>query len=119
MKTLYFTSSGRVMLDENNVPSAVNTSFRGIDDIYLVKEDTKVVVKTGEYEKEFVAEAGDILVRFYNDVPNKFIVVKNEEWKNNIIDYDEKEQKRKEEWAAAKKAPCENCCVGDCCDAAC
>lgn len=65
----------------------------------MVDEDC--TVKCGDVIKE--AEAGDIVVKFYEDqYPNRFIVVKNEDWKQNILAYREYDQKIKEQWAAKK-----------------
>ena len=73
------------------------TDRQGIDYVLMVDEDC--TVKCGDVTKE--AEAGDIVVKFYEDqYPNKFIVVKNEDWKQNILAYREYDQKIKERWAA-------------------
>lgn len=101
-------------------PSILDVQFKptdrqGVDYVLMVDEDC--TVKCGGVTKE--AEAGDIVVKFYEDqYPNKFIVVKNEDWKQNILAYRKYDQKMKEQWAAKKinDAPqCENC--GTCCPA--
>ena len=109
--------SGRVMLDDNNNPSSVSRSRNSIEDVYLIKEDTKVIFKRGEHEYEVEAKAGNIVIVFYEkEFPNKMIVVDNEQWKENLETYEAWEQKQKEEWAAKKinNDPtcdsCENCC---------
>ena len=82
------------------------TDRQGVDYVLMVDEDC--TVKCGDVTKE--AEAGDIVVKFYEEqYPNKFIVVKNEDWKQNILAYREYDQKRKEQWAVKEKA-----CTGDC-----
>ena len=90
------------------------TDRQGVDYVLMVDEDC--TVKCGGVTKE--AEAGDIVVKFYEDqYPNKFIIVKNEEWKQNILAYRESNQKQKEEWAKSKN----NSCVCECkdCDQSC
>ena len=119
MNTLYITRSGKVMLDENNKPSAFNSSIRSIDDIFTIKEDTKVVFDRGETSTELYAKEGDMVITFYNeDFPNKAIVINSKEWFENIKANNEAEQKRKEEWAAKKAnadsnpCDCRNECSG-------
>lgn len=121
MNTLYISRSGRIMLDENNNPKPFDSSRNSIDDIYFVKEDTKVVFNRGENKSEVEAKAGDIVVTFYeNQFPNRVIVVNSEQWKENLEAYEAYEQKMKEEWAKKNDEndlkPCE-CC--DCCCKAC
>lgn len=114
MNTLYISGTGRIMLDENNNPKSFNRSRASIDDIFFIKEDTKVVFDRGEYKAELEAKAGDIVVTFYEEqFPNRVIVVNNEQWKENLEAYKVWEQKQKEEWAEKKSDPCcENCCKG-------
>lgn len=110
MNTLYITSTGRVLLDENNNPCSLERTREGINNVFYIKEDTKVIYKKGEENITLDAKAGDILVSFYeNEFPNKVIVVNNKEWQENLTKYEEWEQKRKEEWAAAKNAECGDC----------
>ena len=112
MNTLYISRTGRIMLDENNNPKPFDRSRASIDDIFFIKEDTKVVFDRGEYKAELEAKAGDIVVTFYEEqFPNKVIVVNNEQWKENLETYEAWDQKQKEEWAKKKSDPCcENCC---------
>ena len=114
MNTLYISRTGRIMLDENNNPKPFDRSRASIDDIFFIKEDTKVVFDRGEYKAELEAKAGDIVVTFYEEqFPNRVIVVNSEQWKENLETYEAWEQKRKEEWAEKKSDPCcENCCKG-------
>ena len=112
MNTLYISRTGRIMLDENNNPKPFDRSRASIDDIFFIKEDTKVVFDRGEYKAELEAKAGDIVVTFYEEqFPNRVIVVNNEQWKENLEADAVWEQKQKEEWAEKKSDPCcENCC---------
>jgi hypothetical protein len=115
MNTLYITRSGRILLDENNTPKSFDRSRSSIDDVFFIKEDTKVVFERGEYKAELDAKAGDIVVTFYEEhFPNRVIVVNNEQWKENLETYEAWEQIQKEEWAA-KKVNGDPCCDCECC----
>lgn len=108
MKTTYITNTGKVTLDENNVPMPFDSSRNGIDYVYMVNEDQKIVYKRGNANVELEAKAGDIIVAFYeNQFPNRAIVISSKEWAENIKAYEEYDQKRKEEWAAKKCDVCE------------
>ena len=116
MNTLYISRTGRIMLDENNNPKPFDRSRTSIDDVFFIKEDTKVVFERGEYKAELEAKAGDIVVTFYEEqFPNKVIVVNNEQWKENLEAYEVWEQDAKLKWAEKKSDPCcdcECCCKG-------
>ena len=115
MNTLYISRTGRIMLDENNNPKPFDRSRASIDDIFFIKEDTKVVFDRGEYKAELEAKAGDIVVTFYEEqFPNRVIVVNSEQWKENLETYEAWEQKRKEEWAEKNSDPCCECCCKGC-----
>lgn len=121
MNTLYISRSGRIMLDENNNPKSFDRSRSSIDDIFFIKEDTKIVFERGEYKAELNAKAGDIVVTFYEEqFPNRVIVVDSAQWKENLEAYEAYEQKMREEWAKKNDEndlkPCE-CC--DCCCKSC
>ena len=101
------------MLDENNNLKPFDCSRGSVDNVFLVKEDTKVVFERGEYKTELEAKAGDVVVTFYEkQFPNKVIVVNNEQWKENLETYEAWEQKQKEEWAEKNSDPCCECCKG-------
>ena len=114
MNTLYISRTGRIMLDENNNPKPFDCSRSSIDNVFFVKEDTKVVFDRGETKSELEAKAGDIVVTFYEkQFPNKVIVVNNEQWKENLEAYEAWEQDAKLKWAENNSDPCcENCCKG-------
>ena len=102
MKNLFITERGAIEM-VNNEPAYKNSSRSALDNIYLIEEDTHIVYSNPykNVRKELDAEAGDILVKFYdNTFSSPIIIVHSEEWKNNILAYNEAEQKRKEEWAA-------------------
>lgn len=116
MKTLYLTSNGSNIYvePETNSCGKIDSSREAINRIYLVDEEMHIVYQAGEYKRELDAAPGDIIVTFYeNAFVNRIVVVKNEDWAENLIKEREEEQKRKEEWAAqikdAKCATCENC----------
>lgn len=116
MKTLYITTSGQVVLGDNNSIDSMFRTVQRIDDIFLLKEDTKVIYKKGETNVEMEGKAGDIVITFYEgDFPNKVIIVNSNEWAENITAYENAEQKRKEEWAAKNAADIPTC-DKTCCD---
>ena len=115
MNTLYISRTGRIMLDENNNPKPFDRSRSSIDDVFFIKEDTKVVFDRGEYKAELEAKAGDIVVTFYEEqFPNRVIVVDNKQWKENLEAYEAYEQQMKEEWAKKNDVPCCDCCENCC-----
>lgn len=115
MNTLYISRTGRIMLDENNSPKPFDRSRVSIDDVYFIKEDTKIVFERGETKSELEAKAGDIVITFYEDkFPNRVIVVNSEQWKENLEAYEAYEQQLKEEWAKKNDSPCCECCENCC-----
>lgn len=102
MKTLYLTQSGTIALDsETQKPCSIYPKIESIRNVYLITEPTKIVYSYGEKTEELYAEADDIVILFYrDDFKHNVVVAKSAGWVENIKDYDEKEQKRKEEWAA-------------------
>ena len=115
MNTLYISRTGRIMLDENNNPKPFDRSRSSIDDVFFIKEDTKIVFERGETKSELEAKAGDIVVTFYEEkFPNRVIVVDSKQWKENLEAYEAYEQQMKEEWAKKNDAPCCDCCEKCC-----
>ena len=115
MNTLYISRTGRIMLDENNSPKPFDRSRVSIDDVYFIKEDTKIVFERGETKSELEAKAGDIVITFYEEkFPNRVIVVDSKQWKENLEAYEAYEQQMKEEWAKKNDAPCCDCCENCC-----
>ena len=116
MNTLYITRSGRILLDENNTPKPFDRSRSSIDDVFFIKEDTKIVAERNGYKTELEAKAGDIVVTFYEEqFPNRVIVVDSKQWKENLEAYEAYDQQMKEEWAKKNDAPCCDCCENSCC----
>lgn len=99
-KTLYINGGANVIVSEEGATS-LNSSREAISRLYLMREDMHVVYGSGEDKEEFDANKGDLVIVFYDHTyKNKIITVNSEKWAENILDYEEREQKRKEEWAA-------------------
>ena len=120
MKTLYLTYTGSICINDGMNPEPMPNKVQSIRDIYLITEPTRIVYSSGEKTEELYAEADDIVIVFYrDDFKHHIVVAKSAGWVENIKDFDEKEQKRKEEWAAKNLGnpdigcvPCDNC---ECC----
>ena len=122
MKKLYINTSGSIIFDpETDEMSSVRVRYPNIRTMYYIEEECDIVAQAGEQRFEAHVVPGDILIQFYrDDKPNRFIIVKNDEWKKNIEEDIVREQKDKEEWAAKNKmlnefTPREDTC-GPCCD---
>lgn len=103
MNTLYISSTGRVMLNENNEIIPVPSSRQAIDRVFVVEDDTKIIYKHTDKTEETEAKKGDLVVTFYEEnFPHRVVVINNKEWKENLRVYEEIEQKNKEEWAKEK-----------------
>ena len=117
MKKLYINSGGSVIFDpETDKMSTARTRYTNIRTMYYIEEECDVVAQSGEQRFEAHVVPGDILIHFYkDDKPNRFIIVKNDAWKQNIEADIAREQKDKEEWAAKQATgdtPCGPCCDG-------
>lgn len=67
-----------------------------------------VVYNEGTYHKDFDAEAGDIIITFYDsNFDNKIVLIKNKDWSENLKKRIEDNQREKEAWASSKNL---NCC---------
>lgn len=114
MKTLYLTYSGSICINDDMKPEPMPTKVESIRNIYLITEPTKVIYSNGENTEELYAETDDIVIVFYrDDFKHNIVIAKSAQWVENIKDYDEREQKRKEEWAA-KHADADSPCCGNC-----
>ena len=123
MKTLYLTqSSANIFVDpEENTVGSLNTEDRyDIRAIYYMEEPMHVVYQAGERKEEIDAKKGDILLVFYSNKYNKYILdtIKSKRWSANIKNRRKMEQKIKEEWAAkqlAEEIPCcDDCAKCEC-----
>ena len=69
-----------------------------------------IVYQSGPKKEETDVETGDIIVTFYTDEFDKrMIVVKSEDWKNNILSYEEKIRKSKNILTELDEYKCDAC----------
>ena len=122
MKTLYLTdSSSNIVVDtETNEASVLHTDIDRyqIRSIYYIDEPMHVVYQSGENKEELNAKKGDILIQFYSNRYNKYVLdtIRTKQWAANIKNRRTLEQKEKEEWAKKQDLgvtpqceACENC----------
>lgn len=124
MKTLYLTdSSSNIYVDtETNEVGKLSREDRyDIRDVYYIEEPMHVVYQSGETTDELDVKKGDILLMFYNNRFNKYVLeaIKAKRWTSNIKNKRAIEQKEKEEWASRNLTACGTACGGECdeCDA--
>lgn len=123
MKTLNFISNqyrsfGKPIIvdfNKNDVTQLDNVSA-DIDYVFIAPEDIEVRYKVGTKTRVLNANKGDIIVSFYKHdyIRNHIIVVKNKEWKENIVSLiaENTARQAKDEKAASLCCDCK-CC--DCC----
>ena len=109
MKTLYLTqSSDNIVVDpEIDFVGKLQTEDRyAIRNVYYIEEPMRVVYQYGEDKEEINAKKGDILILFYNNQYNKYVLdtIHTKQWAANIKNRRKIEQKEKEEWAAKNAA---------------
>ena len=109
MKTLYLTqSSDNIVVDpEIDFVGKLQTEDRyAIRSVYYIEEPMRVVYQYGEDKEEINAKKGDILILFYNNQYNKYVLdtIHTKQWAANIKNRRKIEQKEKEEWAAKNTA---------------
>jgi len=105
MRNLYLTARGAIKMNDNNEPVYESSSRCAIDSVYLINEPTHVIYNTSKKRIELDAQKGDILIKFYDSTfETPIVIVDNKEWADNIIKYNEEEQRRAERWAAEKVA---------------
>lgn len=109
MKTMIATTRSAIMIDTDTLDvKKINEDRATISSVYLIDEDCTIKCATDDPVKVFDASAGDILINFWaNTFPNKWILVKDDVWAENIKHDREEQQKVKEEWAASK-ADCDS-----------
>ena len=106
-KALFITTRGLIELNENNEPVGRNTDREGISNIVRIKEPTHIVYNRNEKRIELDAEAGDMVITFYdNSYPNPVIIVHSLEWVENLEAYEAEQQRAREEWAAKHANNC-------------
>lgn len=100
-KTLFVTSRGLLRMEDNE-PVGVNSDREGVSTVLRITEPTHIVYNRNNKRIELDGEEGDILIVFYdNTFPNPMILVHSAEWAENLIKYDEEQQRIKEKWANA------------------
>lgn len=124
MKTLYLTgSSANIWVDpETDEVGKLDTEDRyDVRSIYYIEEPMHVVYQCGEKKEEIDVKKGEILIVFYDNRFNKFVLdtIRTKQWVANIKNRRKIEQKEKEEWAKknANDLGCNNLC--EACDACC
>ena len=125
MKQIFISDDGVAGFDpEVNEMFRVNRQPDRINNLLVIEEPTKVIVRNYDGNQYTLdAEKGDFIITFYaNDYEKRAVLVKSEDWYNNIIKYAELEAERKQEWAinsAAKLARPVNTCEDDKCERGC
>lgn len=121
MKTLYLTqSSENIVVDpETDFVGKLESEDRySIRSVYYMEEPMHIVYNCGEVREELDARKGDIVLVFYSNTYNKYIIdtIRSKQWSANIKNEHAMRQKEKEEWAARKsECDCEKCCAECCC----
>ena len=109
-KTLFITTKGLIVLDENNEPSGMASDRGAISNVVRIAEPTHLVYNKNDKRVELDAEEGDILIIFYEqNFPNPMILIHSKEWNENLVAYQEYEQKLKEKWASDSEAGAVTC----------
>lgn len=121
MKTLYLTdSSSNIYVDTetNEVGKLSHEDRYDTRDIYYIEEPMHVVYQSGETTDEIDVKKGDILLVFYNNRFNKYVLesIKAKRWTSNIKNKRAIEQKEKEEWASKNLTACTECDNCEACD---
>lgn len=123
MKTLSFIGTGRyfnrpVLIDFNKqTVETIDSTRCGMNECYIVPEDLEVRYKKDGKYIVTKANKGDIIVTFYREewIINPVIVVKNKEWKENILAYIKRQEARKSaELVEANYSSCCDKCNCDC-----
>lgn len=119
MKTLVFVAHGRyrknptiIDFDKHTV-DALETCRSGIDDIYVAPEDLEVRFKKDGKDTIIKANKGDVIITFYQQdwIKNPVIVVKNSDWKENIIEYAKQiEADKAKNLIQSTFSNCDSCC---------
>lgn len=122
MKTLYVTdSSTNIWVDKeaDEVGRLDCVDRYEIRNAYYIEEPMHVVYQCGERREEIDAKKGDMLLVFYNNRYNKYILdtVRTKQWAANVKHRRKLEQKEKEEWA--KKNAGQDLTAEPCCDCKC
>ena len=103
MKTLNFVGTGiyaqkSVLIDfEKHTVDSLEAYRAAIDDIYIAPEDIEIRYKKNGRDVVIKAEKGDIIVTFYREdwIAYPVVVVKNKDWKTNVLNYIKKNEAKK------------------------
>lgn len=122
MKTLVFLGTGRyaktpVLVDyDKNTIESYERIRSAIDEIYIAKEDMLVGYKKNGKDITVKANKGDIIIAFYDEdfIEYPVVVVKNADWKANMVSYLKKlEAEKSKNLVQAQYSDCESCtCCG-------
>lgn len=123
MKTLYLSNSqANIVVDpETDFVGKLDAEDRyEIRSIYYIEEPMHVVYQCGEIKEEIDARKGDILLVFYENKRNKYILdtIRTKQWVANIKNARKIEQQEKEEWAKKQASNLSDQCC-DSCEAKC
>ena len=125
MKTLVFLGTGRytktpVLVDyANNTIESYERIRSAIDNVYVAKEDMLVGYKKNGKDVTVKANKGDIIITFYSEdfIEYPIVVVKNADWKANMVSYFKKQEAEKaKDLVQAQYSDCEcgSICKQDC-----
>lgn len=105
MKKIYLTGtySGVTVDTETDVAEPFKENRCAISSVYLIKEPAEVIYTNGEKVERQNVEKDDIVIVFYEErFKNRLIVLKNQQWVENILEYENCLQEEKERWASEK-----------------
>lgn len=97
MKKIYIVDSARpILVDENDDIQNLTSDREAINRISLLDDDCEIVSR--EYDengnaitKRLIGKKGQIMIAFYeNSFKHKVILVDNEDWVENITEYNKK-----------------------------
>lgn len=116
MKKTIFVNRGEkaIVYDaERNQANLLQNSSSNIDWVYVIPEDCEVRYKDLKTNQTVIKQAkkNDILIQFYGHtlgVRNVCAIVKNEEWKQNVIGIMAEDEKHRTE--IRESSFCSECC---------
>lgn len=91
-KTIFINAGEKAVIFDydKNEAHQLRTSMTSIDWMYIAPDDCEVRVKDKNTNKTIVYKANkdDIIIQFYNESTTKNLVavVKNKEWRENVIE---------------------------------
>lgn len=97
MNKIYIVDSARpILVDENDNIQDITSDREAINRIILLNDDCEIVSR--EYDengntttKRLIGKKGQIMIAFYeNSFKHKVILVDNEDWVENITEYNKK-----------------------------